>query len=77
LVKPLTSSRAAVCVLNKSSKSSCARIDLKKIANLGFLNLPKKDGYRVTDVWDEKVTEDTRIINTVTEGHGVKVFIIE
>ena len=77
LVKPLKDSRAAVCVLNKGTKSSCTRIDLKKIANLGFVNLPKKDGYRVTDVWDEKVTEDTRIINTVTESHGVKVFIIE
>lgn len=77
LVKPLKDSKAAVCVLNKGPKSSCARIDLKKIANLGILNLPQKDGYKVTDVWDEKTTEDTRIINTVTESHGVKVFIIE
>lgn len=77
LVKPLKDSKAAVCVFNKGNKSSCTRIDLKKIANLGFVNLPEKDGYRVTDVWDEKTTEDTRIINTVTESHGVKVFIIE
>ncbi|MBQ3136546.1 MAG: alpha-galactosidase [Clostridia bacterium] len=77
LVKPLKDSKAALCVFNKGTKSSCARIDLKKIANLGFVNLPQKDGYKVTDVWDEKFTEDTRIINTVTESHGVKVFIIE
>lgn len=77
LVKPLKDSRAAICVLNKASNSGCTRIDLKKIANLGFLNLPEKEGYKVYDVWEEKNTENTRIINAVAAKHGVKVYIIE
>ncbi len=77
LAKPLKDSRVAVCVLNKGVGSACSRIDLKKIANLGFLNLPQKEGYRIFDVWDEKYTENSRTINTVVEKHGVKVFIIE
>lgn len=77
LVKPLKDSKAAICVLNKGNNSGCSRIDLKKIANLGFLNLPEKDGYKVFDVWEEKYTENTRIINAVAEKHGVKVYIVE
>ncbi len=77
LAKPLKDSRAAICVLNKGSSSACSRIDLKKIANLDFLNLPVKDGYDVFDVWEEKHTENSRNINTVVEKHGVKVFIVE
>ena len=77
LVKPLMDSKVAVCVLNKTNKPNGTEIKLSDIANLGFVSLPKKNGYSVHDVWDNKFSEGTTTISSAPEAHGVKVYIIE
>lgn len=77
LVKPLMDSKVAVCVLNKTNKPNGTEIKLSDIANLGFVSLPKKNGYSVHDVWDNKFSEGTTTISAAPEAHGVKVYIIE
>ena len=77
LVKPLMDSKVAVCVLNKTNKPNGTEIKLSDIANLGFVSLPRKNGYSVHDVWDNKFSEGTTTISAAPEAHGVKVYIIE
>ena len=77
LVKPLSDNKAAICVLNKGNYGNSATIDLQQIANMGDIELQKKSGYRVFDVWDEKVLDDTLKIVSTPEKHGVKVYIVQ
>lgn len=77
LVKPLKGSKTAICVLNKGNKENGTKIDLKAIANLGFVNLTKKSGYSVYDLWDEKYIDSTSEIFASAPKHGVKVYIVE
>ncbi len=77
LVKPLENSKAAVCIFNKAGSEKSAKVNIKKLCNLGYLNLPKKDGYTVSDVWDEKTTENATEIVASVPKHGVKVYIVE
>ena len=77
LVKPLENSKVAVCVLNKAPSERNASVDLEKIANLGFVNLQKKSGYKVFDVWEEESFVSAGKIETSVPSHGVKVYIVE
>lgn len=77
LVKPLKDGTVAICVFNKTSKVNGTEIKLKDIANLGYVSLPKKEGYEVYDVWDNKYSEGTTMISSAPEAHGVKVYIIK
>ncbi len=77
LVKPLKDSSVAICVFNKSNKINDAEIKLKDIANLGFVSLPRKDGYKVHDVWENRYSDGTQVIHSAPEPHGVKVYIVK
>ncbi len=77
LVKPLENQRVAVCVFNKGAKGNCATINISDIAALSGVELPKKTGYSVCEVWDKAYLEDTLQIVSSPEKHGVKVYIIE
>ena len=77
LVKPLEGSKAAVCILNKKSKSASAELELKRLSDLGYLNLPAKAEYSLSDVWEDKYIEKADKIVTEIPAHGVKVYIIE
>ncbi len=77
LVKPLENSKVALCVFNKGKKDALTKYDISALANIGYLNLPEKDGYRVHDVWADTITEGATEINAATPGHGSKVYIIE
>ena len=77
LVKPLKDSAVAICVFNKTNKVNGTEFKLKDIANLGYVSLPKKDGYEVYDVWDNKYSEGTTMISSAPEAHGVKVYIVK
>ncbi|MCM1544410.1 MAG: alpha-galactosidase, partial [Ruminococcus sp.] len=77
LVKPLENAKVAVCVFNKGDKSKTTEVDIKKIANLGFVDLPNKEAYNVYDVWENKSYEGLIKIGAETEKHGVKVYVIE
>lgn len=77
LVKPLEGSRVALCVFNKGKKEAAANFNLSQLTNISTLNLAKKSGYKVLDVWENSVNEGVTQINTSVASHGVKVYIIE
>ena len=77
LIKPLENSKAAVLVLNKGVKSVSEKLDFAKISNDAILNLPKKDTYKIFDIWEKSVIEGASVINTEIPSHGVKVYIVE
>lgn len=77
LVKPLEDSSVAVCVFNKGSKEATTKVDLAKIANEGFVNLPSKKSYEIYDVWEDKVLSQSAEISATMPKHGVKVYIIK
>ncbi len=77
LVKPLEGNRIAVCVLNKGKSENGIKLNLKKLSDLAFVSLPKKDGYKVYDVWEKKYQSNADEINPSVASHGVKVYIIE
>ena len=77
LVKPLKDNAVAVCVFNKTNKVNGTEINLKDIANLGYVSLPKKEGYSVYDVWENRYSEGTTLLSSAPEAHGVKVYIIK
>ena len=77
LIKPLENSKMALCILNKGTKEAEKEITLSKLANEGILNLPKKDSYKVYDVWEDETTENLSTLKTSVASHGVKVYIVE
>ena len=77
LVKPLEESKAAVCVFNKSGGEKSTKLDLNKIANLGFVDLPIKESYEVFDAWEKKTFTASESVTADTAAHGVKVYIIK
>lgn len=77
LVKPLKDNAVAVCVFNKTNKVNGTEIKLKDIANLGYVSLPKKEGYSVYDVWENRYSEGTTMLSSAPEAHGVKVYIVK
>ncbi|MGN0447149.1 MAG: alpha-galactosidase [Acutalibacteraceae bacterium] len=77
LVKPLVDGKAAVCIFNKGKKEKEAYVEIKDLLNLSYLNLSAKSSYKITDVWQDSVTENICEIKASVPGHGVKVYIIE
>ena len=77
LVKPLEGSKMALCILNKGTKEAEKEIVLSKFANEGILNLPKKNGYKVYDVWEDENAENVSTLKANVTSHGVKVYIVE
>ena len=77
LVKPLKDSAVAICVFNKTNKVNGTEFKIKDIANLGYVSLPKKEGYEVYDVWENKYSSGTTMISSAPEAHGVKVYIVK
>ncbi|MBQ7005685.1 MAG: glycoside hydrolase family 27 protein [Clostridia bacterium] len=77
LVKPLEGSRVALCVFNKGKNNAFTNYKISDLLNIGYLNLPKKDGYKVLDVWEDRVSENATVIRAATPCHGSKVYIIE
>ena len=67
----------ALCILNKGTKEAEKEITLSKLANEGILNLPKKDSYKVYDVWEYETAENVSTLKATVAPHGVKVYIIE
>ncbi|MBQ5904781.1 MAG: glycoside hydrolase family 27 protein [Clostridia bacterium] len=77
LVKPLENSKMALCILNKGTKEASKSLKLSDFANEGILNLPKKNSYKVYDVWEDKTDEGVSTLNANVASHGVKVYIVE
>ena len=77
LVKPLTEARVAVCVFNKGRQSAETVLNLRSIANEGFVQLPQKDSYEVFDVWKDETNNCDGELTVQTAPHSVNVYIVK
>lgn len=77
LVKPLVDGKVAVCIFNKGEKSTKKEIDIKDIANLGYVNLSNKATYNVFNVWNNTIEEKATKLTAKVEKHGVVVYIVQ
>ena len=77
LVKPLENRELALCFLNKSNSTKQMSMNLAKLHNEVYVDLPITKAYEVTDLWENK-TEilDDDIVDLV-QAHGVKVYRIK
>ncbi len=77
LVKPLENSKIAVCIFNKGNSPLRKTVRFSDFADLGFVNLKKKESYKVYDVWEETAFEAVDSVDADVMKHGVKVYIVE
>ncbi len=77
LVKPLENRELALCFLNKSNTTKQMAMNIAKLHNEVYVDLPITQKYEVTDLW-ENTTEvlDDDIVDLV-QAHGVKIYRIK
>ena len=75
LARPLANGDTAVCFFNKSGKRKPIEFEIDSLANDKYLAFTKANDYEIHDLWNDE-RENTDVIQTVVEKHGVKVFRI-
>lgn len=77
LVKPLENNEIAVCILNKAPVNMDGGFSIQKIAEEGFVDLPKSEKYRVRDIWGNEDFTTYDSISQSVEPHSVKLYRIK
>lgn len=77
LVKPLENHELAVCLFNKSSKPKEMEISLSKLHSDPFVDLPIKNSYEATNLWEKETFALKDKIQVTVAPHGVAVYKIK
>ncbi len=77
LVKPLENHELAVCLFNKSNKPKAMSISLSKLHSDPFVDLPIRNSYEATNLWENDTFTLTDKIDCNVAPHGVKVYRIK
>lgn len=79
LVKPLENKELAVCFFNKSNNQKEMSLNIAKIHNEVYVDLPIAKSYEVTDIWENETftLSDTDDIAGNVQPHGVIVYRIK
>ena len=79
LVKPLENKELAVCFLNKTNTPKEMALNLTKIHNEAYVDLPISKTYEVKDIWENEIVtlSDTVDISANVQPHGVKLYKIK
>lgn len=77
LAKPLNGGELALCFFNKTSTQKQMSIDLTKLHNDPYINLPITDYYAVTEVWDNVSLTLKGEVSGIVPPHGVRVYRIK
>jgi hypothetical protein len=77
LAKPLENRELALCFLNKSSKPQNISINIAKLHNDVYIDLPISKEYEIADLWDNSFTVSSTDISAEVPPHGVKVYKIK
>lgn len=76
LVKPLADESVAVCFFNKFGFAKNASLDLDRLVNDSYIQLPSKPQYKVVDQWSGEETSLTTKLSVKVPRHSVRVFRI-
>ena len=77
LAKPLENHELAVCLFNKSNKAREMSISLAKLHSDPFVDLPIKNSYEATNLWEKETFPLTDKIQVTVAPHGVAVYKIK
>ena len=77
LAKPLNDGELALCFFNKTSTQKQMSIDLTRLHNDPYINLPITDYYAVTEVWDNVSLTLKGEVSGIVPSHGVRVYRIK
>lgn len=77
LAKPLENHELAVCLFNKSNKPKEMSISLSMLHSDPFVDLPIKNSYEVTNLWEKETFILKDKIQTTVAPHGVMVYKIK
>lgn len=77
LAKPLENHELAVCLFNKSNKAREMTISLAKLHSDPFVDLPIKNSYEATNLWEKETFPLTDKIQVTVAPHGVSVYKIK
>lgn len=77
LVKPLENHELAVCLFNKSNKPREMAVSLAKLHSDPFVDLPIKNSYEATNLWEKETFSLKDKIQTTVAPHGVAVYRIK
>ncbi len=77
LVKPLENRELALCFLNKSNNTKDMSMNLTKLHNEVYVDLPITKTYEVTDLWEKTTKILGNDIVASVPSHGVKVYRIK
>ncbi len=79
LVKPLENKELALCFFNKSNAQREMTLNITKIHNEVYVDLPIAKSYEVTDIWEKEtftLSDSDDIVGNV-QPHGVNVYRIK
>ena len=77
LAKPLENHELAVCLFNKSNKPREMQISLAKLHSDPFVDLPIRNNYEATNLWEKETFPLTEKIQVTVAPHGVAVYKIK
>ncbi|MBQ8784335.1 MAG: alpha-galactosidase [Clostridia bacterium] len=77
LVKPLENGDVAVCFFNKSNEEKLFILTMKELLEKDFVDLEKKDIYKVENIWEETEFDTDYTISESVAPHGTAVFVIK
>ncbi len=77
LAKPLENRELAVCFFNKSTSTKSITLDIQKIHNDPYCDLPFAESYEITELWDNTTETIKTEISASVPAHGVKVYRIK
>ncbi|MBE6796138.1 MAG: alpha-galactosidase [Ruminococcaceae bacterium] len=77
LAKPLENRELAICFFNKSASTKNITLDIQKIHNDPYCDLPFADCYEITELWDNTSETIKTEISAAVPAHGVKVYKVK
>ena len=77
LVKPLENRELALCFLNKTGSPKEMTMNITKLHNEVYVDLPITKTYSVTDLWENTTKVLAGDITATVPAHGVKVYRIK
>lgn len=77
LVKPLENRELAICLLNKANETKQMSVNLTKLHNEVYVDLPITKTYEVKDLWENTTEILCDDIVDLVPAHGVKVYRIK
>ncbi len=77
LAKPLENRELAICFFNKTGEEKEMSLDIQKIHNEAYVDLPIAEKYEVRELWDNTTETVSDKISAKVPSHGVKVYRIK